>query len=115
MNFVQIEEASYPIHYGHSVLKKMMAKYGLKKFIELGKLVEMLEINDMPKFIKDGFDTGAKVLGNESPFTLVEVEEILEKNVWLESEALEVFAKCIQRPKPVEQEEGELVEAEEKN
>lgn len=109
MTFIEINGVSKPIHYGHSVLKKYMAKYGLKKFIELGRLIEMLAIDDMPKFIKDGFDTAAKIAGGNSPYSIDEVEALLEENVWLESEAIEAFAKCIQRPKKPEEKEVEEV------
>lgn len=98
MTFVEINGTSYAMKYGHAALKKFMHKYGLKRMVELGDLPNKLTVDDMPLFIRCGFDTGAKVQGEEPPFTTEQVEELLEENLWLETAALEAFAESVQRP-----------------
>jgi len=98
MYYVEIDGESYPMKYGHSALKSFMHKYGLKKFIQLQELPGLITIDDMPNFVKAGFDTGAKVLDSPLPFTKDEVNELLEKNLWLETAAIEAFTDSFERP-----------------
>lgn len=115
MTFVEIGGEMYPMKYGHAALKRFMHKYKLKKMVQLGELPNMLEIDDMPQFIKAGFDTAAKVQQSEPPFSLAEVEELLEENLWLETASLEAFADSIQRPARKAEEAEEVAPDEAKN
>jgi len=113
MIFVTIEGVDYPMKYGHITLKKYMHKYGLKKLVELEQLPGKLTVEDMPGFVKSGFDTAAKILGENAPFSLDQVNDLLESNLWLETVALEVFAKSIERPKrKIEDEQKEALNPE---
>lgn len=98
MKVIEINGTMYPIKYGHSVLKKFMDKYKLTKFHEVAKLPEMLAMKDMPEFLKAGFDCAAKIESGKSPFTLAEVENLLEEHYWLVQDALEALNKSIERP-----------------
>ena len=98
MEFVEVNSVEYPMKYGHISLKKYMYKYGLKKLIELDQLLGKITIEDMPGFVKAGFDTGAKILGDEPPFSQDQINDLLESHLWLEAAAMEAFAKSIERP-----------------
>lgn len=105
MTTVTIDGVSYGMKYGHSALKKFMHKYGLKKMMELGDLPNRLLIDDMPDFVKAGFDTWAKTEERGEPFSKDEIKDLLDSHLWLETAALEAFAKSIERPKIGEEEE----------
>lgn len=93
--------------YGHFALKKYMHKYGLKKLVDLEKLPGMITIDDMPGFVKAGFDTAAKVLEQDAPFSADDIAMLLEKHLWLEMVCVEAFAESIQRPGTATEEEAD--------
>lgn len=98
MQFIEINGESIPMHYGILTLKSYMSKYKLKRIMDIGQLGEKLTIDDMPGFVKAGFDTAAKIAKDEPPFTLDEVEMLLEEHLWLATAAMEVFGKSVSRP-----------------
>lgn len=104
---VTIEGKEYGMKYGHSALKNLMHKHKLKRFGEIALIPEKLEMSDMPDFVKAGFDTWAKTIGEEPPFTEKEIEELLEEHVWLELVAIEAFTASIERPQSGEEPKGE--------
>ena len=107
MFFVEIDGTTYGMKYGHSSLKKFMHQYNLKRLVELEQLPGKLTVEDMPAFVKAGFDTAAKVQGETEPFTPDEVADLLENNLWLETAAIEAFAASISRPATRKDEEGD--------
>lgn len=98
MQYIEIDGQTYPIKYGFSVIRRFMAKYKLKKLMDLAQLPALLEMDDLPAFVHAGLETGARVDGNKTPFTVAEVEELLDIHLWLSSKAFEAFAQDIQPP-----------------
>lgn len=110
MYIVEIDGKTYPMKYGHMALRTYMKKYNLKRFIDLEKLPQQLTVEDMPGFVKAGFDTAAKILDSSPPFSEAEINDLLEKHLWLELATMEAFAESINRPKAAQEEsEGEAV------
>lgn len=91
MNVVKINGKSYFVKFGLSALKVALKKYGLKTINDTQVLVEKLEVDYLPEFLKLGIDNGAKINGTET-IDLATINEAFENDMSLMTKALEIFA-----------------------
>lgn len=99
MQYISIDGNQYPFKFGFSGMKKLMARYKLRSIAQLATLQDVLPVDDVPLFVKMGFDTGALIASEAQPFSLEEVETLLDRHLWLIPTAFQVFGEELQAPK----------------
>lgn len=77
IKYVEIADQNFPIRFSYQVITKQMGKLGLKKFVEIEKLLTEIPAEQMPKFIHEAICAGCKKTNDKAP-DLNWIEENLE-------------------------------------
>lgn len=91
MNYVEVNGEQLPVKFGYKVVRKAMAKFGLKKWSDWVQIPSVAGIEDIPIILLGALQTGAKSLGEVCSYTNEDIENILDTHPYLVTQIWEIF------------------------
>lgn len=92
MRIIEINGQQYPVKFGLTALKKMLAKYKLSKLVDVEKLMADIEPGYLPTALKLGIDNGCRIEGTEPP-TQEAINEAFDNDLSLVTVTIDLLSK----------------------
>lgn len=91
MNYIEVSGEQLPIKFGYKVVRKVMAKYKLKKWNDWVQIPSLTEFDDIPSILHGALECGAKTTGDDFNMSPDQVEDLLDVNPHLVTQLWEIF------------------------